>query len=150
MKMKLAKALKEKNRLVGDICRIKNLIQRENSRNVKSTAKTDRAALWKELADTTGRLVALKAAIFRANAGIYEKIVMMAELKSKATWITSLNTTDGVIETPNYHGEGVTTETFDAFLKQEDIDKMTVDLQTAIADLQDEIDEYNATVTVEV
>ena len=150
MKMKLAKALKEKNRLVGEINRIKNIICRENSRNVKSSSKVDRNALWNELAHTTGRLIAIKAAIFKANAGIYEKIVMMAELKSKIGWISSLNTTNGVIEQPNYRGEGVISDTFDAFIKQEDVDQMISEIQNEIAALQDEIDEYNATVTIEV
>ena len=150
MKMKLAKALKEKNRLAGDICRIKSLIQRENSRNIASTSKTDRAKLWEELAKTMTSLIAVKTAIFKANVGIYEKIVLMSELKIKAQWITSLNTADGAIESPNFNGEGVIVTTYDAHIKQADIDQMTVDLQNEIVALQDEIDEYNATVTIEV
>lgn len=146
--MKLAKALKEKNRLVGELCRIKGIIQRENSRNERSTSTVDRAALWKQLDEVTTQLVTLKAAIFKANAGIYGTVVTMGELKSRAEWIKSISTVDGVVEQPNFRSENVTTTKWDAHIKQEGIDNLTVELQKKIAELQDVLDTYNATVEV--
>ena len=65
--MKLAKALKEKNRLVGEVKRLKDLIARENSRNVKSTSKVDCKQLWEDLDNATSLLIKIKTAIFKAN-----------------------------------------------------------------------------------
>ena len=148
--MKLTKALKEKNRLVGEIKRLKDLIQRENSRNVKSTSKVDCKQLWTDLDNAIDNLVKIKTAIFKANAGIYQKIVTMGELKSKVEWIKTLNTKDGVEEVSNYRAETIKTEQFVAYVKQEGIDNFIVSLQSSIASLQDDLDEYNATVNVDL
>jgi hypothetical protein len=148
--MKLAKALKEKNRLVGEIVRIKSIIERDNSRNVKSPAKTDCATLWVELNDTVQKLTNIKTAIFKANIGIYSKIVTMGELKAKAQWIKTLNTKDGAEEVSNYRNDSTKTEHYVAHVKQEDVDRLTIEIQAQIVELQDELDEYNATVNIEV
>lgn len=148
--MKLAKALKEKNRLAGEINRLKGLIARENSRNVKSSSTVDVAALWLAMVEATDKLIALKTAIFKANAGIYQKIVRMAELKGRATWINGLNTNNEKTEQLyGVNGQIIVTE-FKAYLTREGVDKMSKELQDEIAKLQDELDEYNATVNVEV
>ncbi len=149
MKMKLAKALKEKNRLVGEIVRLKAIIERENSRDEKSTSKVDRDDLWVRLANATESLISIKAAIFSANAKVYDKIARMGELKDRAQWITGLNTQDGVFENPSYRSEP-TTRTMVAHKKQADIDIMTTALQEQIAALQDELDAYNATTEIEI
>ena len=148
--MKLAKALKEKNRLVGEIKRLKALIQRENSRNVKSTSKVDCKQLWMDLDNATDLLIKIKTAIFKANVGIYSKIVMMGELKSKVEWIKTLDTKDGVEEVSNYRSDTIKTEQFVAYVKQEGVDSFVVSLQNSIASLQDDLDEYNATVNVDL
>ena len=149
MYMKLAKALKEKNRLVGEVRRLKDLIQRENSRIATSTSKIDCNKLWIDLDDAINKLVNIKTAIFNANSGIYGKIARMGELKSKADWIKTISTLDGPEELPTFRAEPIKTE-HRAFKKQEDIDNMTVAIQNEIAKLQDELDEYNATVNVAV
>lgn len=147
--MKLAKALKEKNRLAGEINRLRTLIDRENSRNVKSSSKVDVSKLWDEMITATDRLIALKTAIFKANAGIYEKIVRMAELKGKASWITTIPTNNEKTE-ENYGSGNIIVTEFKAWLTREDIDKMTKTLQDEISKLQDELDEYNATACIEI
>lgn len=146
--MKLAKALKEKNRLAGEVNRLHELIARENSRNVKSSSTVDVGAVWVELQNAKEKLIAIKTAIFKANVGIYEKIVRMAELKGEASWLSDLNTNNEKEERP--YGVGMIVTENKAHFKREDVDKMTKDLQDTIAKLQDELDEYNATVTVEV
>lgn len=147
--MKLAKALKEKNRLVGELARLKAIILRENSRSEKSTSKIDRKKIWDDYTIVTAHLVAIKTAIFKANAGIYHTIAAIGEAKSLAEWIKVIDVQDGLVETPSFRGEP-TKNTFTAYLKQEDIDTMTAKLQDQIAAFQDELDTYNATVDVEV
>lgn len=147
--MKLAKALKEKNRLVGEINRLKELIQRENSRNVKSKSTVDVGKLWEELDATSNKLVALKTAIFKANVGIYDKIVRMAELKGLAAWVVGISTDDETHEQPTYGGNSIVTE-MKAHFNREAVDGIVKKFQDEIAKLQDEVDEYNATVTIEI
>jgi len=145
--MKLAKALKEKNRLVGEINRLKNLIERENSRDVRSTSKVDCGKLWPEMISATEKLINLKSKIFKANIGIYEKIVRMGELKLQLSWLESVNTRDYKTETPDRNGVVIVTEV-KAWMNQEKADAKKLDLQNEISLLQDQIDEYNATVEV--
>jgi hypothetical protein len=146
--MKLAKALKEKNRLAGEITRLKGLISRENSRNVKASSTVDVGALLTELQKVTDSLITLKTAIFKANAGIYEKIVRMAELKGKAAWLNTLNTNNERTEQAYGVSQIVLVTEFKAYLTREAIDDMTKELQDQIAKLQDELDEYNAMETI--
>lgn len=146
--MKLAKALKEKNRLAGEINRLRQLIARENSRNVKSSSTVDVSKLWNEMIETTEKLISLKAAIFKQNTGIYSKIVRMAELKGRAAWVVGLNTNNE--KTEQLYGERIIVTEFKAFKTREEVDNITKELQDEIAKLQDELDEYNATVTVDV
>lgn len=147
--MKLAKALKEKNRLVGEINRIKVLICRENSRNVKSSSKTDVGDLFSQLDSTIKSLIAIKTAIFKANVGIYDKIVTLGELKTKIAWISEIPTRNEIEEQPSYNGTIMTKE-YKAYMTQEDVDKQIAEIQIQIGKIQDEVDEYNATVSVEV
>lgn len=147
--MKLAKALKEKNRLVGEINRLKVLINRENSRDVKSTSKVDVESLFSQLDAATKSLIAIKTAIFKANVGIYEKIVTLGELKTRIEWIKTILTRDG-IEVYSQIRDAVITKEFKAYKTQEDIDNEIASLQIEIDKIQDAVDEYNATVSVEI
>ena len=58
--MKLSKALKEKNRLAGEVARLKTIIQRENSRDTKSTSTVDVAATWTKFQEATEALILIK------------------------------------------------------------------------------------------
>lgn len=148
--MKLSKALKEKNRLAGEINRLKQLIQRENSRNVKSSSTVDVGKLWTEMVEATEKLITLKTAIFKANAGIYDKIVRMAELKGRVGWVQTLNTNNETKEEIIYGTSTIRVTEFKAYKTQEDVDNMVKELQDEISKLQDDLDDYNATVTIEV
>lgn len=160
--MKLAKALKEKNRIAGEINRLKTLISRENSRDVKSSSTVDVSSLWIDLLNTTEKLIKVKTEIFKANVGIYDKIVRMAELKGRSSWLSTISTNNEKIENP--YGTNIMVTEYKACMalnqnvnildlvrqfKLEDVDRMTKDLQDEIAKLQDEIDEYNATVSID-
>ena len=148
--MKLARALKEKNRLVGEVNRIKAIIIRDNSLELKRVGNKDREQQWIDYRDAVVKLVEIKTAIFKANAGIYETIVCMSEKKAELAWITDLNTQDGVEEIQNFSNDNVVKKEYSAYLKQSDIDSYIVSLQKDIADLQDELDEFNAKTEITV
>ena len=61
--MKIAKALKLKNRLAGELNRIKGLIERENSRLEKSFDSEKMENLSKSFYETKANLIQLKAKI---------------------------------------------------------------------------------------
>jgi len=145
--MKLAKALKEKNRLVGEVNRLKAIFTRENSRNAKASSKVDAGVVWMELQEATNKLISIKANIFKANSGIYSKIVRIGELKNMASWLPMLNTNNETSE--RWNGAAMEKIEMKAWMTLEDVDKQVVLFQKEIADLQDAIDEYNATVEVE-
>ena len=145
--MKLARALKEKNRLVGEINRLKGLIQRDNSHESTKIVKTDLDKAWADLDTATEKLVNLKAAIFAANVKIEAKIIKIGELKSRVAWLKTLNVQEGTEETPSFRGESIKKE-FVANKGQTAVDEMLVKLGAEIDSIQDEIDEFNATMEV--
>ena len=79
--MKIAKALKLKNRLAGELNRIKGLIERENSRLEKSFDFEKMENLSKSFYETKADLIQLKAKIQMKTAPIAEKLIAMAEAK---------------------------------------------------------------------
>jgi len=152
MKVKLARALKEKNRLVGEVNRLKKLFERENSRTEDTKSTIDRQKVWDELTAATNKLIKTKGAIYIANSGIYEKIIRMGELKNLAQWIATVPNSEDSQQVPMRGENGIVYKEVKrtAFLNQERTDNKVVETQNEIAALQDEIDEWNATVTVEI
>lgn len=145
--MNLAKALKEKNRLVGEINRIKGIIARENSHDVRNPSTVNVQDLYDLLNTTVDTLVSLKTCIFKANIGIYAEITKLGELKSFAEWLRGLPVREGLEETQGFGGT-LYSKTFTATIKQSDVDKIIANIQNRINDLQDTIDTYNATTDV--
>jgi pyridoxine 5'-phosphate synthase PdxJ len=148
VKVNLAKALKNKNRLVGEIKKVQAIIVRENSREITSNSKVDvkeQANKMNELIDT---LIDLKSKITVANIGIYPKIAEMSECKSLMEYYATLDTKDGKYALRGY---GETQEIiYEAAFKQTDVDTIRDAMQKRINNLQDEIDDYNATTFIEM
>lgn len=97
--LSLAKALKLKNRLAGRLSKTTETIKIYNS-NLKDAETLDVLALDKVRAELVEALVNLKSEIFKANAGIYNKIIQLGEKKSEIEFLNSLNTRSGA--QPNY------------------------------------------------
>jgi hypothetical protein len=146
--MKLTRALKEKNRLAGELTRLQKILQRENSRRNDSTSTVDRAEVWDSCIGLTDQLSEIKGKICVANIGIYPKLERMSELKSRIAFIKMLSTRNGEeIERYGRSDEKIVYQ-WDAFLKEALIDDLVSVYQTQINDLQDEVDDYNATTDI--
>lgn len=65
--MNISKALKIKNRLIGEVNRIRGVISRENSRRNDNTSAIDQQKLFDELERQSTNLVNLKGAIGNAS-----------------------------------------------------------------------------------
>jgi len=142
--MKLIRALKEKNRLAGEVNQLFTVLSRENSREEKSTSKVDAEKIYKDWLDKKQKLSALKASIAKANVDIYEKISQMEELKSEITSLDMLDTKDGTFqESLGYRGDKVLEKVYKAYITNEKRDALKIVIQEKINKLQDEIDEYN-------
>ena len=103
--MKIAKALKLKNQLAGEVAQLKDLLTKQNSRSNKQKFDYNNREVLDRLRAKLAELVKVKAAIGAANAEIYEKIFRLAELKGLVTTLTGLDTKAGVFHEGRGFGE---------------------------------------------
>ena len=154
MQITLARALKEKNRIVGEINALKSIFSRENSRvETEGKAQRSRQEIWDNITKRTEDLIALKAKIATANVDIYPLIEKMSELKGRVTYVQGLNTLEGVEEPNQYQlarNPNAKAKTISAHFNITTVDQLVAALQKEIGDLQDKIDEFNATHRIEL
>lgn len=142
--MKLAKALKLKNRLAGEVARLKELLTQQNSRSSKQKFDYDNHEVLAELRAKIDELVKTKAAIGAANAEVYAQIFRLAELKGLVTTFKALPTKEGVYAESLGYAQSVQVE-YVAQLKKAEVDKLAEELETEIQALQEVLDEFNFT-----
>ncbi len=146
--MKIAKALKLKNQLAGDIAQLKELLAKQNSRSTKQKFDYDNREVLTRLRAKIDELIKVKAAVAAANAEIYDKIFRLAELKGLVATLTSLDTKAGVFHEGGRFGEPGYEVEYVAQLGKVDVDKLVAELQDEIQTLQDALDEFNFTRSV--
>lgn len=141
--MKLAKALKLKNKLAGEVEQLKDLLKKQNVRSKKQDFDYDNRELLEKLRSKIDELVAVKTAIAQANATIYNRIFRAAELKGMVATLNSLDTRSGVhIEGGNYVERPIEVE-YVAQLGKVEIDRLVAEFAVEIESVQDELDEFN-------
>jgi len=93
----LSQALKHKNRLAGEIARLRAIVERENSRKDSQPARADVCSVFEESVERARELAALKGTIASANAGvtdaargIYGKLNLEAELRGLIAFLKEL------------------------------------------------------------
>ena len=153
--MNIARALKEKNRVAGRLAQLLNTIARDNNRMYPKDRYEDEMlrirGLETESQNLRKYLIDLKAAIQRATVPICHLLVEQAEFKARIAWVSA-----NIHSEPreNYVSSVVdgkivqVIETTKPYYSQTEKDTMLKELQTRIEDLQDMIDEHNATTTV--
>jgi uncharacterized protein YicC (UPF0701 family) len=146
MAIPLAKALKLKNRQVAKIQKLQGIVTTHNSRLVGGSEEFDVAASLAELRNATETLVKLKAAISLANAPIQETIYRIGELKSHITFLRRIPTTSGKFMQPYGMQEP---QEYIATLTAREVEEEVSRLEAEIDELQDRLDEHNATVSIE-
>jgi hypothetical protein len=146
--MKIAKALKMKNQLAGEVAQLKDLLAKQNSRSTKQKFDYDNREVLTRLRAKLDELVKVKAAIAAANVEIYDRIFRLAELKGLATTLNALDTKAGVF----HEGRGFAEVSYEveyvAQLGKVDVDKLVAELNAEIQSLQDALDEFNFTRSV--
>ena len=143
MKITLAKAFKERSRLNRKIHDVLELVREENSIAEGGVRSIDVREKFAEFKDLGMKMIALKQAIGRANAGIADKLVEIVELKEIRSRLLAIPTNDG--RQRSFPEEYVLV----AEIKKAEILAEAEELQRRIDKLQDEIDEFNARTRIE-
>jgi hypothetical protein len=147
--MNLAQALKQKNRLAGELVRQQQILQRENARRNDSVSEVDREEVWEKILSLSDELGKLKGKITQANVNIYPALERMAELKARIAFVQGLQKREGEEIIPLHGDREPLKYEWDSYFNQEKTDALVAELQEQINDLQDEVDEYNATTQIE-
>lgn len=148
MKITLARALKEKNRLAGEIARIWSVIARENSKREDIERIVDVAEMYKKVRLYTEKLIELKTKIGIANAENLQRIYRMEECKGELSRLQKISTD----ETPLF--QMVTDSTYKEYKRTvvftaSQVWEWQQQLQDECNRLQDEMDAFNASAKVE-
>jgi hypothetical protein len=93
--MNVKQALKQKNKLVGEIKECYRIIQTQNSIEEGNPRRYSVKKKIEEIATLTDELVELKAKLHRANAPVYEKIFQMAEIKGIIKELKKMDVSEG-------------------------------------------------------
>ena len=145
----LAMALKQKNRLAGELVRQQQILKRENARRSDSVSTVDRDMVYQKILDLSDKLGELKGKITQANVNIYPALERMAELKSRISFIQGLIKREGEEITFVGHDQEQVKYQWDSYVNQERCDELVADIQEQINDLQDEVDAFNTATEVE-
>ncbi len=147
--MKIAKALKQKNKLAGEVAKLKVVLGEQNSKPKGQDFAYNNDEVWAGLRQRTEDLVQTKAAIARANSKVYDKIFRLAELKGLVQTLQGLDTKEGnFIESLDFSS---TVEVkYRAQFSLVKTGKLIEELEEQIQSLQDKLDEFNFTETVSV
>ncbi len=140
--MKLNQALKAKNRLATDVTRLKEQIVAQNSRSVVQPFDYDTRELMLQLRSKIDDLARLKGAIGKANGEIYEKIFQLAELRGAVAMLKTVPTRHGKFLDVEGYSQPKEVE-YQAQLRQVDVDKLVLELEKQMNELQDELDQFN-------
>jgi len=144
--MNLAKALKHKNQLVGEINKLRTIVQSENVQLNSNKSRFDVPQAYAEYEQKLAELVDLKAALAVANADIWKTIFTVVELKGQIAFLQQVGTREGTFEEGAY-GQKLTnvyTPALNAKYVQDEI----LRLEKQIVDLQDTVDAYNHQTTI--
>jgi len=146
--MKIAKALKLKNQLAGEVAQLKELLTKQNVRSAKQKFDYDNREVLTRLRAKLAELVKVKAAIGAANAEVYDQVFRLAELKGLVSTLTALDTKSGVFHKGRGFAEASYEVEYVAQLGRVDVDKLVAELNAEIQSLQDALDEFNFTRSV--
>lgn len=148
MKWNIARALKEKTRIINKINVIDALIKEENSMEEGIERSCDIRSSIEQKMQLMNFLICLKSKIAIANAGIADKLNRLSELKGLIGFYRSLNCREGSFSN-RYDGNGEKT-IITAIISKKEVTQKVEEIQAEIDKLQDEIDDFNATTLIEV
>ena len=147
-KISIAKALKMKNQVAGEVGELKTRLVGQNVRSTKQKFDYENREVLTRLRAKLDELVKVKAAVAAVNTEVYDKIFRLAELKGLVTTLTGLDTKAGVFHEGRGFAEAAYEVEYVAQLGKVDVDKLVAELNAEIQSLQDALDEFNFTRSV--
>jgi predicted nucleic acid-binding Zn-ribbon protein len=132
--------------LIKSISENTKLLQQYNTVEVGNPRPYSSTVLMVEISKATDELIALKSAIHRANAPMFEKIFEMSELKSTIKALQKLDCTEGKSNRDRYRMESELILTSEVSLVVRN--GKIKNLEERIEYLQDEMDVFNATTEI--
>lgn len=146
MFISLAQALKEKNRITGELNKLWHLVQSENCCWENRSRSIDVNETMQTINHYTEKLIELKTKIGKANAGNLENMYALDEYKNQISKLSGIDTD----EETRYLGENEErTLSKTCAIMASDVIKVSRAVQLKCNKLQDEIDAYNATHKIE-
>lgn len=143
----IKKALKLKNKLLSDINKEWQKVSQYNSCIAGADTPYDIKASYDKWLLLKAKLVELKAKIHLANAPVYEVIFAMSEMKDSCKLLSSLGCNAGTII--DRYGRNETPLVYTAVIGISENEKNIVFLEKKIEELQDVLEEHNATVKID-
>ena len=144
--MNIAKALKEKNKLVKEYNSLITSMIHNNSRMIGTKSHYNSYDLLEKAIKLQDEIVSLKTRIHKASEPVREDIFKLSELKNLLSHFSSLDTTEG-LKIISYSSDAPREYTADIneikkieFIKQ---------CEKEIEVVQDKLDSFNATTIVE-
>ena len=153
MSMNISKALKEKNRIAGRIAKLQAQVAKYNRYKKDSVREFSSRELLKSLQEEWAYLIDIKSKIAKANAGISDKLVQLTEAKAELSFWNGISNTgpseEIVSESKYLNGTYVNVDvTMICDVSSKDVQTNINRVQKLIEDLQDEIDDYNASTKI--
>jgi len=146
--MKIVKALKQKNRLAGEVASLQEVLKRENSRRSDNPSKIVVETVTSQLKLKREELIDLKGRISKASAGIASKLARLEETKQEKNYFAGLPTREGTEVAFVGRDQEKLEYVWTAYYNREGVDKKLAELQEEINNLQDEVDTFNASTDV--
>lgn len=148
----ISKALNLKNKLAGRLAHVANLIATHNSFIEGTKQHFQVKELLEEYGAKATRIAAIKAAIAKANAdaGVFPLIYEMAEQKARISNLRSVNTREGAEEYSGGYQQPNKTRNHVAVLDQTAIEKLVVEAENRIEEIQDKITYLNQMTKVSI
>ncbi len=146
--MKLAKALKLKNKLASEIGKLKERINANNSYVEGAKQYYDVTKLLLELFEKIEKLIGLKLAINKANQPIQQNIFELSETKALVSFFEKLNVQEGEVNVSGYGGSPIMKQKL-TYVNESQKETYIETYKKKIEELQEEMDTYNYTAEID-
>jgi hypothetical protein len=143
--MTIAQALKEKNRLISEIKKIKEKINKYNQSPADRERLYDIVKLFDELNDSKSKLVATKTAIQLASEPMRKEVFVQSELKDTLTFLRNIPCENGIVRDRYAREEGYEVN---SVYNAKMLDEMANGIEKEIEAIQDALDKFNHTTEV--
>ena len=153
-KMTIARALKEKERVARKLKSARETLSRVNSVMVGLKRPVDAKEVFENVQRLQNRYLEIKKAIAAANAGISAQLTEMLVVRAEKEYYEKLDCREssprGDWEISDNGSRVWRTEQFDAYINEVRRKEIVEALEQRLYDLQDEVDAFNATHSLEV